>query len=433
MNQDDPFSSPNSEKTITIPTPGGRIPIQENNSFNQPKFHNFEAMAEADLSLSGLNPLIAAANPLFNLIPHLRTSQQVASLPELRVFLEQQIQAFENRAQANGMTDKKIIPARYALCTFLDETIASTPWGSGEWGKNSLLVIFQKEVFGGEKFFQLISKLTENTGNNIDLLEFMYTCLALGFEGRYRIMEKGREQLEQYKERLTQIIRNERKEYEKDLSPHWQVDSHAKRKIFKIIPLWVYSAVCCATLLVIYLGFSYSLNNISNPVFTRIQSIQSIQAKMPEPKNVVIPVSPSQPQLRELLANDISAGLLKLREENGRNIITLIGDNIFKSGSSTVSENYLPVLSRVSLALNTVHGNVRITGHTDDRPIHTMRFPSNWHLSLERANSVKALLTNFGIENTRLTAEGLAEAHPVASNTTAEGRSRNRRVEIDLH
>lgn len=430
MSQDDPFSSSHSDRTITIPTPGGRIPFPENSHNEQPPFHDLESSMEHDLSLSGLNSLIAAANPLFNLIPHLRTSQQVANLAELRDFLAKQIQSFESRARTAGIAREKIIPARYALCTFLDETIASTPWGSGEWGKYSLLVMFQKEVFGGEKFFQLISKLAENPGKSIELLEFLYICLALGFEGRYRIMERGREQLEQLKERLIQIIRNERNEYEKDLSLHWRVGTHTRRKIFRIIPLWVYFAFCSATLLFIYLGFNYSLNNISDPVFTRIQSIQ---VKMPIPETAAMPVATSQPHLRELLAHDISSNLLAVHDDNGRNIVTLTGDNIFKSGSSTISEKYVPVLSRVAAALNTLPGNIRITGHTDNRPIRTMRFPSNWHLSQERANSVMSLLINLGIENKRLTAEGNADAYPVASNDTAEGRSRNRRVEIDLY
>ena len=430
MSQDDPFSSSHSDRTITIPTPGGRIPFPENSHNEQPPFHDLESSMEHDLSLSGLNSLIAAANPLFNLIPHLRTSQQVANLAELRDFLAKQIQSFESRARTAGIAREKIIPARYALCTFLDETIASTPWGSGEWGKYSLLVMFQKEVFGGEKFFQLISKLAENPAKNIELLEFLYICLTLGFEGRYRIMERGREQLEQLKERLVQIIRKERNDYEKDLSPHWRVGSHKRQKIFRIIPLWVYFAFCSTTLLFIYLGFNYSLNSISDPVFNRIQSIQ---VKMTIPETAVIPVATSQPHLRELLVNDISSNLLTVHEKNGRNIITLTGDNVFKSGSSTVSENYIPVLSRVASALNSLPGNIRITGHTDNRPIRTMRFPSNWHLSQERANSVMSLLINLGIDNTRLTAEGKADAYKVASNDTAEGRSRNRRVEIELY
>ncbi|MCB1949958.1 type VI secretion system protein TssL, long form [Nitrosomonas sp.] len=430
MSQDDPFSSSHSDRTITIPTPGGRTPLPQNNRNDQSELQNFESLSETDLSFSGLNPLVTAANALFNLIPHLRTSQQVTNLTELRDFLARQIQFFEKRARTAGIAPEKIIPARYALCTFLDETIASTPWGSGEWGKYSLLVMFQKEVFGGEKFFQLVSRLAENPGKNIELLEFLYVCLALGFEGRYRIMERGREQLEQLKERLIQIIRNERNEYEKDLSLHWRVGTHTRRKIFRIIPLWVYFSFCGTTLLFIYLGFNYSLNNISDPVFNRIQSIQ---AKMPIPKTAVVPVATSQPHLRELLANDISSNLLTVHEENGRNTIILTGDNIFKSGSTTVSEKYIPVLSRVASALDTIAGNIRITGHTDNRPIRTMRFPSNWHLSQERANSVMSLLINLGIDSKRLTAEGSADAYPVASNDTAEGRSRNRRVEIDLY
>ncbi|MBU6260014.1 MAG: OmpA family protein, partial [Burkholderiales bacterium] len=70
-------------------------------------------------------------------------------------------------------------------------------------------------------------------------------------------------------------------------------------------------------------------------------------------------------------------------------------------------------------------------GHTDNQPIRSLRYPSNWHLSLARANHVKALLAQ-SVNPSRLSAEGRADSEPVASNATAAGRAQNRRVEITL-
>jgi len=79
-----------------------------------------------------------------------------------------------------------------------------------------------------------------------------------------------------------------------------------------------------------------------------------------------------------------------------------------------------------------VPGNVLITGHTDNQPIRSMRFPSNWHLSQERANTVRDLLQAHGVNAERLRAEGRADGEPVVDNTTPSNRAVNRRVEVIL-
>ena len=87
--------------------------------------------------------------------------------------------------------------------------------------------------------------------------------------------------------------------------------------------------------------------------------------------------------------------------------------------------------SRIGKALNDVPGPVIIAGHTDNQPIRSLRFPSNWHLSKDRAASARAVLAGF-VKPERLTAEGRADTEPVADNNSVEGRARNRRVEITL-
>jgi type VI secretion system protein ImpK len=345
----------------------------------------------------------------------------------LRDFLEQSIKKFENNAKEAGILPEKVVVARYALCTLLDETIASTPWGSGEWGKHSLLVMFHKEASGGEKFFQLLSKLAESPKTNQDLLEFMYICLALGFEGRYRVMDNGKAHLDTLRERLAQILNRERNGYERDLSPRWQAAPFKHTKIFLLFPLWVLSALCGSLLLVVYLSYSFLLNSISDPVFTQIQSIQ---AKHITPVQTTVLQPSATPLLVELLAREIQDGSVTVRDENGRSIIMLLGDGLFAPGSTAVSEKSIPILERIAEALKSKQGNVQVIGHTDNLPIRSVRFPSNWHLSQERAHSVMQLLNKMGLLADRLSAEGRADAEPIASNSTHEGRAYNRRVEI---
>jgi type VI secretion system protein ImpK len=89
------------------------------------------------------------------------------------------------------------------------------------------------------------------------------------------------------------------------------------------------------------------------------------------------------------------------------------------------------LFERIGTALNQVPGSVLIAGHTDNQPIRSLRFPSNWHLSKDRAASVKAVLA-ASLKPDRLTAEGRADTEPVADNSAEDGRAKNRRVEITL-
>ena len=430
MSQNDPFASPDVDKTIIMPSPGGRTPpAQRSSSHSQLGVPVDKPIIDNDHTpaVTGLNSLIAAANSLLNATTLLRTTLHHNNLIGLRDYLVQSIKTFENRARAAGIPSEKVIATRYALCTFIDESIASTPWGSNEWGKYSLLILFHNEAVGGEKFFQLLAKLSENPKTNLDILEFMYVCLTLGFEGRYRVMDNGKNQLEALRERLAQIIGKERNKFERDLSSHWHTAAFKRAKFFLFMPLWILASLCGLALLIAYLSFSFLLSDASDPVFGQIQSIRTantIQHQLP------ISQPPVSPYLTEFLTQEINQGLLTVRNENNRHIITLLGDGIFSPGSTVVSQSFVPVLKRIADALNKRTGQIQVLGHTDNRPIRTVKFPSNWHLSQKRAYSAMQLLVKMGVASNRIHAEGRADAEPIASNDTSEGRARNRRVEI---
>ena len=430
MSQDDPFSSLDSDKTVIMPSPGGRTILSSQTGENRQTNLSATSIREIDelAAASGLNAIAAAANPLLNIVIQLRATLQHPDPPGLRDYIAQNIKVFESRARAAGTAPEKVIGARYALCTLLDEAAASTPWGSGIWAKHSLLVMFHNETWGGEKFFQLLAKLAENVKANRDLLEFMYICLALGFEGRYRVAENGKAHLDALRERLATLLDKEHGEYERDLSVHWQPAAIKRSRILALLPAWVLAALCGVIMLLAYIGFSYFLNEASDPVFAQIQSIR-MKNPLPEPK----PLPPAEPRLAEFLAPEIREGLVAVRDEDGRSIVTLRGDGLFAPGSATISEKFLPVLNRISGALNSEPGQVTVTGHTDDQPIRSVRFPSNWHLSKERANAVMQILAANGVSKNRLNAEGRADAEPIAPNSTPADRARNRRVEITLY
>jgi type VI secretion system protein ImpK len=427
MTHDDPFASPGNGRTVIKPSPGGRT-VMPGAAPPSPSLGPLEPL-EA-VGATGLNPLVAAANPLLNAVPQLRATLNHANPAALRDQLAGAISAFESRARASGVASERVIAARYALCTLLDETAASTPWGGqGGWAKHSLLVLFHNEAWGGEKFFQLLSKLAENPAGNRDLLELMYTCLALGFEGRYRVVQNGQAQLDSLRERLAQLLRQQAGEYERDLSPRWQGVVPKGRSIFAMVPLWIGVALCGLALLVAYLGFNYALNTASDPVYAEIQSIRVQTPTAREPA----PAAPAaKPRLGQFLAKEIAEGLVAVRDEPRQSVVTLRGDGVFAPGSASVSEAAMPVLLRVADALNGVPGKVLVTGHTDNQPIRSARFPSNWHLSQERARTVRDLLASR-VAPARLSAEGRADAEPIGPNDGPADRARNRRVEITLY
>jgi chemotaxis protein MotB len=115
-------------------------------------------------------------------------------------------------------------------------------------------------------------------------------------------------------------------------------------------------------------------------------------------------------------------------------VIRLLTDRVlFDSGAADLKRESGPLLSQIArlLKIDAMHP-ITVEGHTDPLPIKSMRFPSNWELSTARASSVVRSLIERGLLPRRLTAAGYAALHPIASNSTAEGRSRNRRVEIVL-
>jgi chemotaxis protein MotB len=105
-------------------------------------------------------------------------------------------------------------------------------------------------------------------------------------------------------------------------------------------------------------------------------------------------------------------------------------DALFASGSAQLGDEAVATMAQLASLLRPVRQPLRIEGHTDDVPIHTAAFPSNWELSSARAASVVHLFMKQGVEAARMTVAGMGEFRPVADNGTAAGRSRNRRVVI---
>ena len=213
----DPFADPDeTQHTFVRPNPAGRAEALRADAVSPGA-----GAADPVVAEQGLNPLVALANPLLLAVPQLRATRRVDDVGALRNALAQGVRDFATRAAAQGIAAERVMAARYVLCTMIDEAAADTPWGSaGVWARHSLLSMFHNETEGGEKVFQLMARLAEKPDVNRDLLELIYAAVTLGFEGRYRVVDNGRAQLEAHahahrgrslhgraQERLTQHVR----------------------------------------------------------------------------------------------------------------------------------------------------------------------------------------------------------------------------------
>ena len=427
----DPFAAFGSDRTVIKPSAGRA----ERPAAAAPEPGPAAAGRDAPLAMdalmaASLNPLVAAASPLLAAAPRIRTTARHPNPAGLKDALAEGVRKFEAQARAQGLPNEQVIAARYILCTLLDESAASTPWGSSAgWSSQSLLVQFHNETWGGEKIFQLLSKLAENVEGNRNLLELLYVVLSFGFEGRYRVIDNGRAQLDSVRERLSSLLQQGRPRHDKELSPHWKGVPQQALKLRDGLPLWVVASLGALVLGLIFMGLRLKLGNDAAPAFNTLAALDAKAATVAAPP-LPKPVS-AQPRLAGFLQPEIAAGLVRVEDLADRSIVTIKGDGFFEPGSDVLNRAVYPLLVRIAEALAKTPGAVQINGHTDSQPINTVRYPSNWHLSKARADAVMADLAKT-VKLDRMRTEGRAAGEPLADNATAQGRAMNRRVEVTL-
>jgi chemotaxis protein MotB len=136
-------------------------------------------------------------------------------------------------------------------------------------------------------------------------------------------------------------------------------------------------------------------------------------------------------QLEETLKEELDAKLVRIKQDSRGVTLSLDEAGFFDPGSSAVKEGGVPVLQRIAEKLKEIPQNLRVEGHTDNTPIHTAQFPSNWELSTARATNVlQYLITTAQIAPERLSAVGYGQYRPTATNDTPDGRAQNRRVDL---
>ncbi|MCW9014769.1 MAG: flagellar motor protein MotB [Gammaproteobacteria bacterium] len=138
-------------------------------------------------------------------------------------------------------------------------------------------------------------------------------------------------------------------------------------------------------------------------------------------------------QLKKALKKEIGKGQIEVTGDNERTIVRIREKGSFPSGSANLNANFRPVMKKIAAAVAKTPGKIHISGHTDNIPISTFKFRSNWDLSSARAVSIlNEIFRHEKIPNDRIVIQGYADTVPLVPNSTATNRAINRRVEIEV-
>jgi len=257
----------------------------------------------------------------------------------------------------------------------------------------------------------------------------LYVCLALGFEGKFRLQERGTAQLLQIKGDLYQKIQSVRGAPEPELSPHWQGIEDKRNEVLRFVPLWVVAAASAALLIGAYIYFSNALTTAAEPLNALLARVGLEEADAAAAPAAAAPNPDTG--LRAALAGPLGRGLIRLDESGGKATITLTSADLFGSGSARINDHYVALLHEIGATLERFPGRIRVIGHTDDRPIHSLEYRDNYELSRDRAQHVADLLRTDIKNAARVDSTGLGPSMPLYTPADdPANQARNRRVEV---
>jgi type VI secretion system protein ImpK len=434
MGEDNPFN----DATVVRPNPGGRLkPAVSAAAAAAAPTPLAEAGAASTAVLNtsaGLGALIDAASPILSLVSRLAVTLSQQDVEGLRRRVRDEFGEFEKRAAATGLRPEVQRACHYALCATVDDVASNMPWGSRNvWADQSMARVFHNDTSGGERFFALLGHFERDPETYGDVLELLYLCLSLGFQGRFRLLPEGASDLATLRARLHRLIRRRRGEVAAELSPHWRGIAAPHRPLSAYVPLWVLAAGTALVLLLVYIAFRALLAGDADGAYAKLSGLPKLDK--PQIAGWSKPLPPPPPPVSKtapLLDADIKAGCVTVDERVQTVTIRLHCSGLFAPGSAALDDKYVPTVNNIASALRALPGSLTVIGFTDNQPIHNLRFPSNFELSLARAQTVRDLLVKDGMATNQIKVDGKGEKDPIADNNTAKGRESNRRIEFIL-
>jgi type VI secretion system protein ImpK len=392
-----------------------------------------------DLVAPNANPIMRAAGPVLQLLGRLRVALMRASFASLMEQVADAVAFFEKDIRSAGVSEHQANTAKYILCATADDIVQHIPTEDRHvWTQYSMLSRFFGERVGGVRFFEVLDQLKVDPLVNYPVLELQHACLALGFQGMHRSSANGLASLQLIQRNLYETLRRVRPKSNADLSPHWRGLQLANRQQRVRVPVWMVAALVAALLMGAYFTLRALLSGYSEDaaeVALALHPHDAIELKRQAPAPPPPPPPPPDritqlQRIRSALAVEKLACAMTADQTGSFIIIRVCDLVLFDPGQATVLDAFRPVAARVAATLDKEPKHIRIVGHTDNTPIRTARFPTNFELSVERAKAVAAVLKPGLADPNRVDVEGKGADAPIASNTTPEGRARNRRVEI---
>ena len=389
------------------------------------------------IRVANRNPISRAAAPLLLLLGRLHLTMTDAQFDQLMRDVYNAIKSFEKDLRNAGITDDQIRSAAYALCATSDDIVQNLPSaGRHQWTQYSMLTQFFGQAVGGVEFFQLLEQAKQDPGRNYGVLEVMHACLSLGFYGKYRAIQGGQQGLERERRDLHEILRRVRPRPGDDLSPHWRGLELLQKRTGFSVPIWSVAAVAGALLLGGYVTLMLLLASGGEVVAGRAAALYPTgpielarEGYQPKPP-------PAPPPAEDATLDTVSAqlsGLDGLEIQQAGPAIMLRMRAQFDVAAATLQPEFKLLVEQVAQALTNVDGEILVVGHTDSDPIrNNPRFPTNWHLSVERAKSVAEVMQTILQKPGRVQVEGRGAEEPIAPNTSRDGKALNRRVEVFL-
>lgn len=225
---------------------------------------------------AGLNPMVDAASYLFTVMGQLKTTSHFHHLDKLHKELVHEIDAFQRTVEQHHYNGEYIQVCRYVVCAALDELISSTPWGQDQWEPYSLLAAYHQDMNHREKFFTIMEHAIKEPAYYIDLMEFMYICLSLGYTGESKESEQDQMQLDHITSSLYKYIRAYRGNISKSLSP---APIHAPRSTVNPHPHastshWNILLLTACVIMTLFIGLGYLMEMISNEAINKFADVQ---------------------------------------------------------------------------------------------------------------------------------------------------------------
>jgi type VI secretion system protein ImpK len=325
--------------------------------------------------------------------------------------------------------------ARYALAATADDVALNLPGqdsDAAEWARRSMVVKFFGEAIGGDRFWKLLDEMIASPGRYPELLELYHACLAVGFEGRYRVAQDGKRQHQEQMQRVFQALDHPRRLSDHELAPDWRGEARPAERVGPWGPIALASAAAAVILLVFYIFFRIILAQTGQAAGTALAQINPDQP-LRLSRVAVPPPAPAGGQLERLrtfLAPEIAQHLVVvIQDPSTVRVRTTVGQ-LFRSGSDQLDAGRAVLFERIGKAVETEAGPVRVEGYSDSDRVSSVSFPDNVALSKARADAVAEIVRHNLTDSSRVTTDGYGDSEPIASNATPEGKAQNRRVEV---